>query len=65
MAIRAHDYPMVITAIIGNADVKRVFVDEGSSADILFYDAFRKMEFTNKDLKSYEFELVGFSSEHV
>ena len=38
-----HTYPVVISLIIANHDVKRILVDNGSSADILYYDAFIKM----------------------
>lgn len=52
---------MVISTIIGNTDVMCVFVDQGSSADILFYDDFKRMDFDDKDLLPYEFDLIGFS----
>ncbi|KAK3007731.1 hypothetical protein RJ639_014782 [Escallonia herrerae] len=38
-----HDDPLVITVRAGNFDVKRVLIDNGSSAEILFFDAFKKM----------------------
>ena len=31
-----HDDPMIISAKMVNAEVKRVFIDQGSSADIIF-----------------------------
>ena len=35
-----HDDPIVISLTIMNYDAKRILVDNGSLADILFYDAF-------------------------
>ena len=34
--IPRHNNPMIISAVMVNAEVKRVFVDQGSSADIIF-----------------------------
>ncbi|KAK6117276.1 hypothetical protein DH2020_048987 [Rehmannia glutinosa] len=39
-----HDDPMVVSLTIANYEVKRVLVDNGSSIDILFYDAFENRE---------------------
>ena len=63
--IPGHDDPMIISAKMVNAEVKRVFIDQGSSADIIFRDAFDKLELTNFDLQSYKEELVRFSGEKV
>nr|XP_017225013.1 PREDICTED: uncharacterized protein LOC108201233 [Daucus carota subsp. sativus] len=45
-----HDDPLVITQVIGNSSVKRVLVDNGASVDILFYDAYEKMGYSDTQL---------------
>ena len=35
-----HDNTIVVSMIISNYDIKWCLVDKGSSADVLFYDAF-------------------------
>ena len=59
------DNPMIISAVMVNVEVKRVFVDHGSSADIIFQDAFDKLKLKNSNLQSYKEELVDFSGEKV
>ena len=56
---------MVITATIHNYSVKRILVDQGSSADILYTDTAVGMGIKKVDLKPYEGSLIGFSSKHV
>ena len=34
--VPVHDDPMIISAKMVNAEVKRVFIDQGSSAEIIF-----------------------------
>ena len=41
---------MIISAIMVNAEVKRVFVNQGSSTDIIFRDAFDKLKLKNSDI---------------
>ena len=63
--IATHDDPMVISTIMVNAEVKRVFIDRGSLVDIIFQEAFDKLDLHNADLQSYPEELKGFSREKV
>ena len=64
-AILGHDDPMIISAAMVNAEVKRVFADQGSLVDIIFRDAFSKLGLKNSNLQSYKKELIGFSGEKV
>ncbi|XP_074347080.1 uncharacterized protein LOC141685902 [Apium graveolens] len=41
---------LVLKAKIGTTNIHRVFVDTGSSADVLTYDVYKKMGFLDKDL---------------
>jgi len=56
---------MVIQAIIANADVGRILVDQGSSADILSYDAFLKMKFKDTNLLPHDTILVAFTGDRI
>ncbi|KAK2998313.1 hypothetical protein RJ639_023191 [Escallonia herrerae] len=60
-----HDDPLVITIKVGNFDVKRVLTDNGSSAEILFYDAFKKMNIPTDRLRKMDAPLYGFSNHPV
>ncbi|XP_028074150.1 uncharacterized protein LOC114276566 [Camellia sinensis] len=44
-------------------DVKRVLVDQGSAADILYYDLFRKLGLFEQHLTPAAAPLVGFNSQ--
>jgi hypothetical protein len=53
------DDPMVIQVQILNCDVKRVSIDSGSSADIMYWDAFKAMQLSGEQLQPYHGTLVG------
>ncbi|XP_057756244.1 uncharacterized protein LOC130975463 [Arachis stenosperma] len=55
------DDPVVITAKVGEPLVKKILMDPGSSADVLFYSTFQKMNLCDKLLQPSSGELVGFS----
>ncbi|XP_064937458.1 uncharacterized protein LOC135589079 [Musa acuminata AAA Group] len=55
-----HDDALVISIQVANARVKRVMVDTGSSADILYFDAFKKLGLTERDLTPMASTLKGF-----
>lgn len=63
--VAEHDDPMVILVIMTNMEVKRVFINQGSSTDIIFGDAFDKLGLWNSDLHSYSEELIGFLGEKI
>ncbi|KAK3008884.1 hypothetical protein RJ639_015419 [Escallonia herrerae] len=60
-----HDDPLVVTIKAGNFEVKRVLVDNGSSVEILFYDAFKKMNIPTDHLRKMDSPLYGFSNQSV
>ena len=45
-----HDNPLIISIVMVNTEVKMVFVDQGSLANIIFRDAFDKLKLKNFDL---------------
>ena len=56
---------VVVSLNIADYDVHRILVDSGSSADILFYDAFSKMSIPDGRLGSISSSLVGFTGDAV
>jgi hypothetical protein len=46
-------------------DVKRLFVDQGSSADIMFWDLFQKLGLLEKDLIPHKGNLIGFTGDTI
>lgn len=59
------DDPMVISVELVNFVVKKTLVDQGSSADILYYPTFRKLGIPKSEIKDFGNMLVGFTREHV
>jgi hypothetical protein len=59
------DDPMVVILRIANFGVKRVLIDQGSSADVLYYDAFQGLGLKVEQLKYFDGTLIGFSNEEV
>ncbi|KAL0445164.1 UNVERIFIED_CONTAM: hypothetical protein Slati_2239100 [Sesamum latifolium] len=47
----AHNDALVITALLANYEVERIFIDSGSSADILFRKAFDQMQLGDAPLE--------------
>ncbi|XP_010270816.1 PREDICTED: uncharacterized protein LOC104607022 [Nelumbo nucifera] len=60
-----HGDALVIKLRINDFEVKRILVDSGSSADILFKDAFDKPQLQMSNLKPTNTPLVGFSGKEV
>ncbi|XP_072064512.1 uncharacterized protein [Arachis hypogaea] len=59
------DDPVVISIQTGELLVRKVLLDPGSSADVLFYTTFLKMKISKKLIQPSSGELVGFSGERV
>ena len=56
---------MIILAVMVSAKVKWVFIDQGNSTDIIFWNTFDKLRLKNFDLQCYKEKLIGFASEKV
>lgn len=55
-----HDDAIVITLMIVNYTTRIVLVDNGSSADILYYPAFQQMKIDEELFHPKNFPLIGF-----
>ncbi|KAL0294039.1 UNVERIFIED_CONTAM: hypothetical protein Sradi_6906000 [Sesamum radiatum] len=60
-----HNDAMVITAMIANYEIGRIFIDFGSSADILFGEAYDQMQLGDVSLEKVNTSLYGFAGEVV
>ena len=58
--IQPHDDSLVITLQIGGYDVKRVIVDQGSAAEIMYPDLYKGLNLKAEDLTPYSSPLVSF-----
>ena len=56
-----HDDPLVVKLRIGDSDVKRVLIDQGSCSEIMYPDLFHGLELKQTDLQPYDVPLIGFS----
>ena len=63
--IQRHDYALVIILRIGGYDVKRVMVDQGSAAKIMYPDLFKGLNLRAKDLTPYNSPLVSFEEKVI
>ncbi|XP_075654838.1 uncharacterized protein LOC142625008 [Castanea sativa] len=60
-----HDDAIVITLLIADYTIKRVLIDNGSSADILDYPAFQQIRLRQDQLHPVNSALVGFGKTKV
>ncbi|XP_074342252.1 uncharacterized protein LOC141679734 [Apium graveolens] len=56
-----HNDALVISIQIGTKKVHRAFVDNGSSANILYYNTFKKMGLPDRDMSGEDSWVYGFS----
>nr|XP_023903529.1 uncharacterized protein LOC112015361 [Quercus suber] len=60
-----HDDAIVVTLLIADYKTRRVLIDNGSSADILYYSAFQQMRLGRDLLRPTSSPLVGFGGMKV
>ena len=63
--IQPHDDALVITLRIGGYDVKRVMVDQGSAAEIMYPDLYKGLNLKAEDLTPYSSPLVSFEGKII
>ncbi|KAL0449592.1 UNVERIFIED_CONTAM: hypothetical protein Slati_1515600 [Sesamum latifolium] len=61
----AHNDALVITVVLVNYEVGRIFIDSESSADILFGDAYDQKQLGDISLEKVNTSLYGFAREVV
>ncbi|XP_021733296.1 uncharacterized protein LOC110700116 [Chenopodium quinoa] len=62
-AIEGHHDGLVISLPVGNCMIKRILVDNGSSANIIMLDTLKHMNIDEKNIINKSTMLVGFSGE--
>ncbi|XP_030925477.1 uncharacterized protein LOC115952442 [Quercus lobata] len=60
-----HDDPLIIMTMIEGFNTRRVLVDSGSSADIIYLPVFQQLKLDPKRLCPFESPLVSFSGDKV
>ena len=65
VTIQPHDNALVVTLRIGRYDVKRVLVDQGSAAKIMYLDLYKGLGLKPEDLTTYSSPLVSFEGKMV
>ena len=63
--IQPHDDALVTTLRIGGYDVKRVMVDQGSAAEIMYPDLYNGLNLKAEYLTPYSSPLVSFEGKII
>ena len=63
--IQPYDDALMVTLKIGGYDVKKVLVDQGSEAEIMYADLYRGLNLKPKHLTGYDSPLLGFDGKVV
>jgi hypothetical protein len=58
-----HSDPLVITLRIGNYDVKRVLIDQGSFVEVMYQELYENFGLGESDLANFTSPVFGFSGE--
>uniref|UniRef100_A0A2N9INS9 Uncharacterized protein n=1 Tax=Fagus sylvatica TaxID=28930 RepID=A0A2N9INS9_FAGSY len=60
-----HNDPLVVTLRIGNYDVERILIDQGSFAEVMYQDLYIKLGMGEAELSNFASPIFGFSGEPV
>ena len=63
--IQPHDDALVVTLRIDGYNVKRVMVDQGSVAEIMYHDLYKGLGLKPEDLTTYSSPLVSFEGKMI
>ena len=63
--IQPHDDALVVTLRIGGYDVKRVMIDQGSAAEIMYPNLYKGLGLKPENLTTYSSPLVSFKGKMV
>lgn len=63
--IQPHDDALVVTLCIRGYGVKKVLVDQGSGAKIMYLDLYKGLNLKPEDLSKHDSPLVGFDRRTV
>nr|POF25694.1 hypothetical protein CFP56_17951 [Quercus suber] len=63
--IQSYDDTMFVTARISSFLVKKVMIDQGNGADVLYSDLFKGLGLKNQSLSKYDMTLVRFDGRVV
>ena len=63
--LQPYDDGQVVTLKIGGYDVKRLLIDQGNGAKIMYLNLFKGLELKTEDLACYDSPLIGFNGKIV
>ena len=63
--IQPHDDALMVTLRIKRYDVKKVLVDQGSGAEIMYHDLYKGLNLRPEDLTAYDSPLVSFDGKII
>lgn len=60
-----HSDTLVVTVHVGSHDVRHILVDQGNSAEVMFYSLFKRLDLPETTLQLSDVPLVGFNGSLV
>lgn len=56
-----HNDPLVLTLPVAGCNLKNILIDGGSSVNVLFYDAFKRMKLHDEQIMTFYYTIYGFN----